>query len=472
MIDVDEVLRQIPEFRTFCSVDSFQDLVTRLRKDPRFEVAIAGQSTNGLPVHHIRFGRGSVKALFVGFQHCMEPLNGLTIFSLIALLLGNDEQLVKQDIEWNFVPCIDPDGALLNEAWTQKPFSFETYMRGFHQQPRPEQVDLSFPITYKDITWRQPSQEAAILRDILDQVRPDFFYPGHDARPAVGSWYYISRAIDPAYYADLRRLLSRYKMSLITASRMHQSGCLAAGIYELRGFKKNYDRMEKVSAALAQLVLANTGATSYDYLEDIKPNALSFVAELTNIRYVGGGDLSRKTGRTLRELHLHLGADNRFLAAMLLDEWDTLKEQVHTANAFYRKIFVELVSQRDTLQDGLTNWHEIPTQALLSEAIWAREATEADYLDAYIGSSGRFGFLCHAYEFVRLLKLSPKTPAIARCIERLDGVFDNALKEIGAHVGFNKFEAIDCSTLAKAHAGSALTILNAVLSLSRSLVQH
>lgn len=471
MIDVGEVLRSVPEFDSFCSVHRLHALIRRLREDTRFEVRIAGESTNGLPIHHVRFGHGSVKALFVGFQHCMEPLNGLTIFSLIALLMSDNEHLARQDVEWNFIPCIDPDGALLNEPWTQKPFSFKTYMRGFHQQPRPEQVDLSFPITYKKITWDKPSQEAQILQSVLDGVHPDFFYPGHDARPAIGSWYYISRDINHSYYAELYRLLARYRMPLIAESRMRRFRRFAAGVYELHGFTQSYDGMEEVSPTLPQSALANTGAASYDYLSAIKPNALSFVGELTNIRYVSD-NLSVRTGRSLREIHLQIGTDNRLLAATILEEWDRLKEQVATQNAFYDKIVKELVSQRHRLHEGLTSWHEIPTQSLLSDPAWAHEATEADRLEAYIGTSGRFGFLCHAYEFVRLLQESAQTPDVKACIQKLVGVFDDALAKVAAEVDFNKFEAIDCSTLAKAHTGSALVILNAVLDGWRSSRRH
>lgn len=462
MIDVDEVLPEIPDFKTFCSVDMFQTLIERLRMDSRFEVTIAGESTNRVPIHHVRFGTGSVRALFVGFQHCMEPLTGLTIFSLIDLLMRKHDCLLSQDVEWHFIPCIDPDGALLNETWTQRPFSFASYMRGFHQQPRPEQVDLSFPIRYKTVTWSTPSREAAVLRSILDQTRPHFFYPGHDARPAIGSWYYISRDVDHSHYVELHRLLEKYGMPLIAESRMHHSRRFARGVYELCGFKNTYDRMAQIAPSIAQSAFVNTGAASYDYLGDLEPESLSFVGELTNIRYTAS-DLSQATGECLRDILLHIAADNMALASMILEAWDDLNSEIRTGNAFYRKIVAELISQRDKLHEGLTTWHQAPTRALLSDRIWARDATEADRLDAYIGASGRFGFLCHAYEFVRLLRQSTQTAPIKNCIERLEHVFDDALRELEATVDFRKFEAIDCSTLARAHTGSALIILNAVL---------
>src|SRR5262249_39631282 len=129
MIDVHQAIVEVPHFDTFCSVEKLHESAARLCSDADFETRIVGTSVNGLPIHHVRYGKGSVKALFVGGPHCMEPIGSLTVYSLMHMLQGRSPALLEADVEWHIVPCIDPDGALRNEEWTQRPFTLENYIR-------------------------------------------------------------------------------------------------------------------------------------------------------------------------------------------------------------------------------------------------------------------------------------------------------------------------------------------------------
>ena len=131
MIDIDKLSEQLPVFDSFCSVDKLNALVEECQADKRFTIDVPGASQQGEPIYHVQFGQGTTKVLIVAGPHADEPIGSLTVFSLLTLLKNSNEELLKQDIEWHIVPCVDPDGAKLNEGWTQRPFTHKNFMKNF-----------------------------------------------------------------------------------------------------------------------------------------------------------------------------------------------------------------------------------------------------------------------------------------------------------------------------------------------------
>jgi len=461
MIEVQEVLQDLPHFETFCSVSDLSQLAASLEKaSPRVTVEVAGTSVNGLPIHHIRFGKGSAKALVTGFPHCHEPVGGMTVLSLMRLLEQGHPQLNRLDVEWHIVPCIDPDGALLNESWTQQPFTFANYMRKRHVQSWLEQVDCSFPIAYKKLHFDQPSKEAAVLKSLLEQIRPDYFFSLHNSIAAGGAWYPISRDIDSMYYSELHGLREEYGIPL-QATIAHEKWCrqFAPGIYEMFSVTHLYDDLERTLASPENYL--QMGGASWDYLQQLNPQALVFVAELPHVKYPRDA-VREETRQNVRRLKLHLDAENKFLLTAILEEWDKVAESVDSASPFYRKTVREIVSLRDKLVEGVPlTLGASTTRELLFNPAYGKTATRAQLIDIHIGD--RFNVLCHSYEFVSLLKASRQTTTIRAAINRLDTLFDEALSEVDRNVGFDACEVLDCDTLARVQLGSGLIALNAVL---------
>lgn len=134
MLDVAEALQPVPSFKAFCSVEALHTLVETLRTDsPSSKVEVADASANGLPIHHGRFSTGSSKVPVVVFHHCMEPISRLIEFTLMTLLHQGKWALLGADVEWHVVPCIEPcidtDGALLNEGSSQTPVTLENHVK-------------------------------------------------------------------------------------------------------------------------------------------------------------------------------------------------------------------------------------------------------------------------------------------------------------------------------------------------------
>jgi Zinc carboxypeptidase len=458
MFDVAAVLEAIPSFHKFCSVKELHALVQAVSAhSTSFQVKVAGTSVNGVPIHHVTFGRGSIKALIVGFPHANEPIGGLTVSSLLTLLVQRHPGLIRADVEWHIVPCIDPDGAILNEGWTQKPFTLESYMRNFHRQDIRDQVDGSFPLKHKKLSFDSPSKEAMVLRSVISEVLPDFLFSLHNTIGASGAFYLLTHDIEKKYHLQLYRLLESYGIPMeANPYGSEWNTRFGAGIREPTSTKKYYDYLEKITPSPEDLV--NWGATSWDYLAELKSGAVTFVAELPHAKHPCVGS-TRELTQELRRLKLRVDADNKFVAAAILEEWDKVHRDLDPHGPFYKKIFNELVLNRDKLSEGLPSWPYKTRQILFSPG-YSRVMTEGDRFDTYHFDA--FLTLCHNYEFVRLLNDSPQTVRVKRAIERLEPMFSGLLGDITQAIRGEELEPIPYDTLARAQLGSGLIALNAI----------
>ena len=460
MIDVDQVLQSLPRPEGFQSVSALVELAESLREQPGFEVETPGRSGDGRPIHHIRFGSGSVKALFVAGPHANEPVGSLTVWGLLHALKQSHRQLLQADVEWHVIPCIDPDGAVFNEGWTQAPFSLERYMRQSYLQAPGDQVDASFPIAHKRLLVERSSPEAAILRGVLDRVRPDFFFSLHNAWTG-GAFYFLSRDIGEAGRARLQALLRRQCFPL-QQRPIWREICAeyGPGAVEIFSIRKYYDYLERMSpGAEANL---GFGAGSWDYLAQIKPEALTFVAEMGYIRHPMD-ESERDTGENLRELKLEIDAGSQFLASLIVAEWDKVRGSLDQTHPFHRALSGGVVVPRkENIVTGGPPLSRYPAADVLLNAKYDHSMTESECFNACMVDGG-FMFLPSAYQFVRLLRESPQTPEVRRAIERLEPAFDRALDGIAEHVDFGAFEVVDFQTLLNVQLGSGLVALDTLL---------
>jgi hypothetical protein len=461
LIDVDAVLRDIPHRETLCTIAELHGLAEQLRSDDRFDVRVAGESVGGVPIYHVRFGSGAARVLVVGGPQAQEAIGTLTVFSLLSLLRDGHPELVRADVEWHVVPCIDPDANLLNEGWYTSPWTVEGYVREFWMNPRPQQVDFSFPIHHKRLAFDRPSREALVLKGVLDEVRPDFYYTLHHYGPLGGAWFAISRDLGEPVYAEIGALFDRLGIRIQTEAP--GSPQFVGGYRDISriNVKSYYDDLEASGVAIPEELLnAKAGASSYEYLTEIKPEAFVYVCELcygTHDREVSDAPSEHE----FRQLMLRLDADNKFLATVILEEWDRTHDDLDAASPFYRKLLVELVEEKDALHEGVTAWYSRPIQDLLFSPTYRGTARERDVVHAY--GSLRQHFLCNAATSVRLLRASRQTERVRAAIDRLVPLFDAALADFWSTLSFGTYTVFECDTLARAHLGSGLIAMNAVL---------
>lgn len=424
------------------------------------EVETAGKSAGGAPIHHVRSGKGPVRALLVGFADCMEPIGALTVAGLMKLITQGAPEIIDVGVEWHVVPCADPDGALLNEGWTQAPVTPERFMRHYYVPASRDRLEETFPLRHKKLFFNEPSQEAQVLSTILDGVRPDFYFPLHNAWVG-GAFHYLTRDIGESYYRETRDLLDSIGFPLQKRPLWKEFlQAYEVGFVEMYSKKKLYDYLEQVHDRPEDLL--SGGAMSIDYLSEIKPEALSFLVELGYLRHPAD-ESERVLNENMRRFMLRTEADSKFLGTLMLEEWERTRDDLDTESPFYRAVTGGgLFPTRDRLLGGGMPISRYPTSDFLFNPEWDRPMTEADQFTCAIVDGG-FLFLFKSYQFVRLLKASPQTERVRRAVEKLDKAYDETLAKIGESVDISAFEAFDYDTMVRAQLGGGLIALNAVI---------
>lgn len=457
LIDVPKVLASLPRFCRFPSVSDLLSLTDSLsREAPAFTVERAGRSAGGVPIHHIKFGRGSAKALLVGFPHCNEPVGGLTITSLLHLLKRGHPELTAADVEWHIIPCIDPDGALLNEGWTQKDFSPYAHMQCFYRQDLRFQAECSFPLTHKRLRFDSPTPEALVLRRLLDSVRPDFYYSLHN-ETVGGAFYAVTRDIGERACGQLRALTREFGVPL----KRHPSFSEWCKVYSLAVEEpftttRFYDFLEKTTPEPE--LLLTYGACSWEYLSEIKPGAVTFIAEIPYATHPADGS-SVPTDHHLRRLKLECDTRNKYVVTTILDQIPRILPDINVESPFYRKIFDGLVAAKDQLDNGLP-WWASRTRDILFNPLYDRPATEEDW---FVEHMRCYNVLCNCHEFMRLLLDSRQTNAVVEARRRTEATFLEAFNQIASELDFGKLTVLGHDSLAGLQLGSGLIALNAVL---------
>jgi zinc carboxypeptidase len=472
LIDVEEVLRAVPAFDSFCSVEQLRKLVEapaqeRSPVEPTaesatesiVEVEVAGTSAAGVPIHHVRCGTGAVKALIVAGAHAMEPIGSLTVFSLITLLQQHNPALLAADVEWHIVPCIDPDGALLNEGWSQKPFTLENLMRNYYCQPPQDEVDMSFPISYKNLAFDQATKEAKILQSLIDRIRPDFYVSFHNVITG-GALFFLTRDIGDKYYRQIHALLKEHGLPVQRRPPWREfCARFDDGIVEIFTMKKNYDYLERTTYSPEGLM--QFGATSVDYLAEVNPAALAFVPEVGYVRHPSD-ESERETGESLRRLKLRVDADCKYLATTVLEEWHNVKADLDADSPFYRAMVGYFLATQDRISEGGIPLSMYPTREYLFSPEFGRTMTEADRFNA-LTREGLFFYLPFCFQLLRLLETSRQSAAVKASTARLEEVFESVLADTAQAARFDLFEIVDYNTMAKVQLGSTLIALNSVL---------
>jgi hypothetical protein len=186
---------------------------------------------------------------------------------------------------------------------------------------------------------------------------------------------------------------------------------------------------------------------------------MTLVTELPYVTHPNDGSV-KPTAQNLRQLKLQIDGENKFLATVIMEEWEKLAGQLDSASPFYRKIAEGVIAAKENLHEGLASWPQKSRDILFNPA-YAAVATEGERFNVYL--IDRFYVLCHSYEFVRLLKASAQTGSVIRATERLERVFDDALDEMASNIDFDEFKVIDCGALARVQLGSGLVVLNSIL---------
>lgn len=186
---------------------------------------------------------------------------------LTGELAKNDALRNHFDFTWHFILCAEPDKAKLNEGWFKGTNSLTKYARHFYRPPGYQQVEWTFPVTYKKYAFTTPTPEARALMTIIDQYPIDFSFGLHNSGFG-GVFYYWSQDIPslyPALYAHIARLGLPLHLGEpeVPWGKKFDDKAMFRMIY----FTDQYDYLEQYSPTSPEKLL-NSGASSDDYVRE------------------------------------------------------------------------------------------------------------------------------------------------------------------------------------------------------------
>ncbi|WP_405145697.1 M14 family zinc carboxypeptidase [Sphaerisporangium sp. NBC_01403] len=205
-MDVRELMRRVPDFDRFPSVDEMHaELDEFARLHPGLvSLRRIGTSRLGEPLRALTVGTGDRDAVIIGGPHPNEPIGALTVSRLIRLLCEDAGLRDGLGYRWHLIPCVDPDGARLNEGWYARPGDRRHYARHFYRPAWNDQVEWTFPLSGDGYTFDRALPETEALMRLMDEARPAFVYSLHNGEYS-GAYYYLNRH-DPVLAARLTEL--------------------------------------------------------------------------------------------------------------------------------------------------------------------------------------------------------------------------------------------------------------------------
>jgi len=431
MLTMDDRLAQVPDFARFYTVD---ELYGRAREAARrrpdlFDCQDIGRSTAGEAIPMLSVGRGPTQVMLVALPHPNEPIGAMLVAHLLEALEADQE--LRERATWYLLPCVDPDGARLNEGWFPGPFTLRRYAQHFYR-PRPqEQVEWTFPLTYKTYKWDAPIPETQALMKAIQQVRPHVLYSLHNAGFG-GAYYYISHDL-PGVYPVLHRLPEERGLALsLGEPEMPWAEAFAPAVYRVPRSTDAYDYYERFGGGDPAAAMTG-GASSFEFAARIC-DPVCLVTELPYFQSPQIGDTT-PLAQTRREVIL---------------------AGVERARAMY-EVMERVIGRTEALMGDVSGpdevgrcWRAVTSfvahsrPMLDSQARWAREAegmdqpaTVAQQADAwYVGSFYRVlvaSLLDRALR-VRVAEGAPRAVAEARA--ELRRHIDGWLTEIEENLSF------------------------------------
>ncbi|GAA4998327.1 M14 family zinc carboxypeptidase [Kitasatospora paranensis] len=127
-----------------------------------------GTSRGGRPLLLLSVGDGPRHVLAVGGPHPNEPVGTATALHLAERAVREPRLRRGSSVTWNFLLCLDPDGAALTEGWLRGPLTMERHYRYFYR-----------PAVDGQPEWLPPAgagwavlPETAALTGVIDELRP------------------------------------------------------------------------------------------------------------------------------------------------------------------------------------------------------------------------------------------------------------------------------------------------------------
>ena len=298
-----EILDQIPNYKEFMTVIELDESSKQLAREfPQVKLFEIGKSREERSIYCLKIGNGVENALLFAFPHPNEPIGSMTLEFLSRFLAEHPDFTEEIGYSWYMIKAIDIDGAALNEGWFKGNFNPLKYAKNFYRPARFEQIEWSFPVTYKKLAFNNIPPETQALMKIINELKPRFMYGLHNAAFG-GVFFYISRGVGNLF-ADLTNFVRKEQLPLhLGEPEAPYIEKLHDAIFRMMGTKDVYDYLEARGVENPQEFI-KTGTTPSDYLKNItNKEHFHLVSEIPYF-YDDSIDDTSLTGFERRELML------------------------------------------------------------------------------------------------------------------------------------------------------------------------
>jgi hypothetical protein len=199
-LDIRSLMAQVPDSDRFLTLDELNADLERLASDHPEIASIrrVGSSKLGESIQMLSIGSGEQNALLFACPHPNEPIGAMMVHYVAHRLCEDAELRDAYGYTWHLIGCVDPDGTRLNEGWFAGPFTPRNYARHFYRPASDQQVEWTFPISYKKHYFDRALPETQMLMRVIDELKPELMASLHNAGFG-GVYYYISHAAEPLY---------------------------------------------------------------------------------------------------------------------------------------------------------------------------------------------------------------------------------------------------------------------------------
>lgn len=371
-MNLDEIIKRIPDYSCFLTIDELDASTAQLAKDfpDRVQVRCVGHSRKGAPIQLIQIGHGSKNALVFACPHPNEPIGSLTVDFLTRELASNEALEKELDYTWYFIKCIDIDSTRMNEGWFKGPFGITNYMHNYFRPAFRDQVEWTFPVEYKKISFNSPIPETQVLMNLIDTLHPEFMFSLHNLGFG-GTYWYITKDL-PELYPKFYDITKKMGVPLkLGEAEVPYAVSFAPAVFKMLKTKDSYDYTERFTGKDPS-AKHDYGTSSDEYANrDGREHTTTFVCELPYF-YSNKIDDTSLTDRDRSDVILESCDIKERLDAKTRAAYAPVMELLSPEDNFFRRALDEKLGGSDSI-DAQRAWAKSPQ--------CAGKATQAQMFD-------------------------------------------------------------------------------------------
>lgn len=447
---LDYVLAEIPDYSEFMTVEELDNSSKKLAEEfSTVKMIKMGESGEGRPISYLKIGNGSKNALLFAFPHPNEPIGSMTVEFLSRYLAENNDLVKELGYSWYLIKAIDPDGAALNEGWFKGKFTPLKYAQNYYRPPGHEQMEWTFPVEYKKLSFNSPPPETRALMKLIDTVKPDFMFSLHNAG-FCGVYYYITRPIE-TMYPEFNRLVETTGLPLHRGEpETPYIKKLNPAIFQMFGIQESYEFYLDNGVEDPQEII-KSGTSSDDYLRRATDGkGFTLICEMPYFydQAIGDDSMTEYDRRKLNvdAIHFNMGA-NEFIK----ERFNKIREYCDQEHRLYT-----------TVADSIDNFDKRSAPRLRfaeTTPVYEGKATAAQAFDSLVARKFYTSFKAAQAARNCLIAAERHPEHKEKIMETKRELDEYVEKLVESSLKGTDFEVIPIQKLVKVQVGSALIAL-------------